>query len=350
MKDLDQSKSQAPNPIKIGQIGICHAHAAERMNSLRRLPEYFEVVGIVDDRHYSNEARNSGDDLKAYQGLKWMSEVELLAVPGLQAVMVETTNLQLVPTALRCVERGVSISMDKPGGNDLALYQKLLSNVESKTLDFQIAYMFRNNPAIQWIKKVVKEGILGDLFEIQASMSHNYGSKKYQKYLSEYSGGILFLLGCHHIDWIVDLLGEPEEVTPFLSQTKNSAHGAKNHAMVILRYPHAMASVHACDSEVGGSLYRGVKIVGTNGTIQLRPIERFDGKAVKLELNLLKEAGGYGKGRQIIDFGVMKDRYADQLIEFAKVLRKEIKNPHSLEHEYLAQLVLQKACGLPVEK
>ncbi len=42
-------------------------------------------------------------------------------------------------------------------------------------LPFQMGYMFRGNPAFNWIRKAVEKGWLGDVFEIQASMSHNYG-------------------------------------------------------------------------------------------------------------------------------------------------------------------------------
>ena len=35
--------------IRIGQIGIGHNHGSEKMNTLRRLSDLFEVVGVVED-------------------------------------------------------------------------------------------------------------------------------------------------------------------------------------------------------------------------------------------------------------------------------------------------------------
>ena len=87
--------------IKIGQIGVCHEHASGKINALRKLPDAFEIVGVVDDRN-STSAKFSGEDLKPYEGLKWLTEEELFNIPGLQAVTVESPNLDLVPTAMRC--------------------------------------------------------------------------------------------------------------------------------------------------------------------------------------------------------------------------------------------------------
>ncbi len=66
--------------IKIGQLGICHEHASGKISTLRGLPEVFEIVGVVDDRN-TKSARFAGDDLKPYEGLKWMTEEELFLRP-----------------------------------------------------------------------------------------------------------------------------------------------------------------------------------------------------------------------------------------------------------------------------
>ena len=66
--------------IKIGQIGICHEHASGKIDSVRKLPDIFEVVGVVDDRS-TTAAKYAGSNLKPYEGLRWLSEDELLNYP-----------------------------------------------------------------------------------------------------------------------------------------------------------------------------------------------------------------------------------------------------------------------------
>jgi len=329
--------------IKIGQLGVGHAHAAERLKSLKSLPDEFEIVGIVDERKTSAEI-SRGKDSKIYADLKRMTEEELLGTPGLQAVMVETANRELVPAAMRCVEKGLAICMDKPGGENLEDYRKLLDGCREKKLPFQIAYMLRSNPAIQFIHKAVREGWLGDVHEIQASMSHDYSNDEYRRYVADYPGGTMFLLGCHHIDWIASMLGRPERVTPILGSTQKMAGKGKNNCLAVLEYATTIASVHVSDSEVDGLSTRRIKVSGDKGTIELCPVERI-GSTLSLKLRLKEKAGGYAKGIHTVDLGIRKDRYADQLKEFAAIMRGEIENLFTYDHDLLVQEILLSASG-----
>ena len=80
-------------PIKIGQIGVGHEHAAGKMEAFRQLAEVYEVVGVVEEE---SPAWRSGT---AYEGLARLTEDELLHTPGLQAVAVETNNHEVVSCA-----------------------------------------------------------------------------------------------------------------------------------------------------------------------------------------------------------------------------------------------------------
>ncbi len=330
--------------IKVGQIGICHEHSSGFINTLKKMPEIFEIVGIVDDRS-TKAAKFAGKDLKPYDGLTWMTEEELLNSSGLQAVLVETPNTDLVSTALRCVEHNLAIHMDKPAGEDLELFARLLKECKERNLPFQMGYMFRNNPAFQLCLKAVKENWLGDIFEIHAGMSHNYGGPEYQKYISNFKGGIMFNLGCHHIDIVVSMLGRPEKITPFLKSTPGAANDAKNNCMTIIEYPHTNVSIYACDLEVDGNKHRRFKISGSKGTIEFSPLERFDGQPLQIRLTLLEGNEEYAKGTHTVDFGIILDRYEDQLHELAKMIRGQLNNPRTFEHDYLAHEVLMAASG-----
>lgn len=330
--------------IKIGQIGICHEHAAVKMQSLRALSEVYEVVGVVDDSQ-SPAAKFPNGDTTPYDGLPRMSEAELFAIPGLQAVAVETPNLELVPTAMRCMERGLAIHMDKPGGDDLGLFGKLLDGCKARKLPFQMGYMLRTNPALQLCRKAIRNGWLGDVFEVQANMSHNYGGDTYQDYLANFPGGIMFNLGCHLIDVIVDLLGRPDKVTPFLKSAPGSPANAMNNCLAILEYPHAQVMLHACSREIDGLNRRRFKLCGTRGTVELCPLERFDGEPLTMRLTLADDNAEFAAGTHLVDFGVQEDRYRDQLLELARIINGEIENPYIHEHDYLVQEVVLAASG-----
>jgi predicted dehydrogenase len=330
--------------IKIAQFGICHEHAAGKIMSLRKMTDVFEIVGVVDDRN-STAAKFAGNDLKPYEGIKWLNEEELFNIPDLQAVVVETPNTDLVPTALRCTEHNLAMHMDKPGGENLELFGKLLTACKERKLPFQMGYMFRNNPAMQWCLEAVRKGWLGEIFEVQGSMSHNYGGETYQEYLGNFQGGIMFNLGCHFIDLVITMLGRPAKITPFLNSAPGCPDRIKNNCLTIMEYPNCTVTLRACSLETIGLARRRFKICGTKGSVELCPLERFDGQPLLMELFLKEDIPGYAAGIHTIDFGIIHNRYESQLFELARIITGEMENPHTYEHDYLVQEVLLAASG-----
>ena len=90
-----------PAPIRIGQIGVKHGHAT-KLGVYRRSPDY-EVVGVIES---DAEARRKVEAEPAYAGLPWMTREQLLAMPELQAVLVETAVPDLLDNAEACIAAG----------------------------------------------------------------------------------------------------------------------------------------------------------------------------------------------------------------------------------------------------
>ena len=329
--------------IKLAQIGIGHNHGAAKMSAIRHLPDYFEVVGVCEKDPYWYKERH---EMAAYAGLPFMDEDELLATPGLEAVAVETDGPALLATAQKCADLGLHLHMDKPGGEDLQGFRKLCDTCMEKNLTLQLAYVYRNNPALKICYDLVSKGALGEIFEIHTVMSRDDSSnEKYRKWMSQFKGGAMYIFGGYLIDIIVKLLGAPDKVTPFLRQTRDDGFFDNN--LAVLEYPHATATVRVSLIEVDGFNQRRVVICGTKGSFELCPIEHRD-YSLPMQARLsLKEAGfGYEAGTTMIDCGVLGKRYDDQLIEFARIVRGEIVNPYGAQHEYILHKALLEACNI----
>ncbi len=331
--------------IRIGQIGIGHNHGSEKMRSLRNLPDEFEVVGVVESDPVWKQKRG---DLKCYNGLKWMTEEELFAVPGLQAVAVETDGFDLVPTAIRCAERNLHIHMDKPGGESLENFKKLLDLCESRSLAFQQAYVYRCNPAIKFCLETVKKGWIGDVFEIHAVMSRDDSNNdNYRQWLAKFKGGAMYIFAGYLIDLVISMLGRPDRVTPFMKQTRDD--GLIDNGLAVLEYKRATATVRVSVAEIEGFDHRRLIICGTKGSLELCPIEAkassYYTQPLLVRLTLKEAVDKYPAGTQMVDCGVLGSRYESQLIEFAQIVRGEIPNPYNYQHEYLLQEILLAACG-----
>jgi predicted dehydrogenase len=328
--------------IKIGQIGIGHNHGAEKMAALVRLNDIFEVVGVVENDPEWRKKRGSNE---VYQGIPFMSEEELFAIPDLDAVAVETDGFDLCPTALRCAERGVHIHMDKPGGEDLAAFKKLLEICKEKSLVFQQAYIYRYNPAVRFCMEAVRNKWLGEIFEIHAVMSRYDGDNpEYRKWLSQFKGGAMYIFAGYLIDLVISMLGAPDKVTPFMKKTRNEP--LVDNGLAVLEYAKATATVRVSVEEVEGYKYRHLIVCGTEGSIEICPIEFINYYTDKLSarLTLKHPKGPYSAGTHIVDCGLLNCRYGAQLTEFAKIIREEMKNPFPPEHEFLLHETLLKAC------
>ncbi len=334
--------------LKIAQIGIGHNHAQANMESLRKLQDYFEILGVVESDPDWLEKRGS---LPCYSGLKWMSEAELFSISDLDAVAIETDGFDLTPTAIRCAERGLHIHMDKPGGESLEEFARLLNICEIRSLAIQLAYVYRYNPALRFAVNAVRNGWLGEIFEIHASMSRYDGDNPgYRKWLSQFKGGAMYIFAGYLVDIVISMLGEPSSVSPFLKGTRDD--GLIDNGLAVMEYEKASATIRVSVAEVDGMKHRRLIVCGTNGTVEICPIEhpwdRYDKDRLSARLTLKDAVSGHSSGTHAIDCGTMGDRYAPQLIEFAKIIRGEMKNPFGFRHEYLVQkyLLLASACKI----
>lgn len=327
--------------IKIGQIGTAHGHASGKMATIRRFPDLFDVVGIVE----SDPGRRAGLERSAvYRGVPVMTEDELLSTPGLQAVCVETAVDELVPTAARCIAAGKHIHLDKPAGQSLSAFKNVLDRATQQSLVVQMGYMLRYNPAFQFMFQAVRDGWLGEVFEIHAVMSKTVNAAA-RRQLAEYPGGSMFELGCHLIDAVVAVMGAPEKVTAFPKQTRPDVDALADNMLAVLEYPRATATVRSALIEVDGFRRRQFVICGDQGTIEIIPLE-----SCRLVLTLDRPRGKYGKGTQVVELPRPEGRYDGDFVDLAKVIRGEKKNDYPPAHDLAVHraVLLASGCGLEI--
>lgn len=339
-------------PVRVIQIGICHEHAEGKIETLRSLKDDFEVVGFVDDRASTAPRWPLSRPESSWNGIPTLSLDRALALPNLHAAFVEVTNAELVGVAKRVLERGLPMHMDKPGGESYAPFERLRTEAKARGLPFQMGYMFRVNPAMRWIASAVRQGWLGDVFEIAADMDHGYGDDDYRRYLGSFHGGILYNLGCHFADFVVGIMGEPDAVHSFVRTAPGSPENSRDHGMAVLEWKRgAVATIRACDRKTAGG-GRRLRVTGTLGGVELCPVERFDGRPLFMNVYLARQCGGIPAGRHRLNFGIQGrndhvDRYREQLVEFARQVRGETAEPDGLcAHDLAVQRTVLKMSGI----
>lgn len=326
----------APAKIRIGQIGTAHAHAGGKMEAMRKSAEY-EVVGAVEP---DAKLRAAAEKSATYAGVPWMTEEQLLATPGLRAVAVETDVKNLVPTAARCIAVGKHVHVDKPAGESLPVFKRLLDDATARRLTVQMGYMFRYNPAFELCFQLFREGALGEIFEIDAVMSKQMlGAAR--AHMLPYRGGTMFELGCHVIDAVVTILGRPQKVTPY--NRALSGDGFFDNQIAVLEYEKATVTVRSSLLEVEGGPRRQFVVCGTKGTFDIHPLEP---PAARLALDAKR--GEWKRGYQDVKFPKMTGRYDGDFADLAKVIRGEKPFAFTPEHDLAVQETVLLASGLPV--
>jgi predicted dehydrogenase len=326
--------SPAKPRIKIGQIGVGHAHAS-KLEVYRRSADY-EVIGIVEP---DAELRKRAETQPAFRDLPWLTREQLLNTPGLEAVLVETRVRDLLDNAEVCLAAEKHVHIDKPAGESLTHFRRILETARRQKRLVQMGYMFRYNPAVVLLRECLSKGWLGEPFEVHTTMSKVVPPAQ-RRQLAEYPGGMMFELGCHVIDLIVGVLGRPESVHAFPRHSAQLDDRLADNMLAVFEYPRATASVRSSALEVDGGARRHLVVCGSEGTFHIQPL---DDPAARVTFS--QPRGDYRRGYQEVQFPKY-ERYVDDAAEMARVIRGEKETDFSYEHDLAVQETVLRASGL----
>lgn len=292
---------------------------------MRSLTDLWEVVGVA--------AKD-----KAYDGVPLLTEEQLLGTPGLKAVAVETRVEDSCATALRCIQAGKHVHLDKPGALKHDEFTSMRLEAEKRGVTVQMGYMLRYNPAFELLFLAVREGWLGEITEIDAAMG-KLANGSTRGAIRKLEGGGMFELACHVMDAVVTLLGKPQTVTGFSTPTQDD--GVKDNQMAVLQYPKATAVIRCNHTDPFGGPRRRFNVTGTEGTFEIVPLE-----SGKVNLSITKARGSYKKGTQSFQLDVPKDRYAGEFTDLAKVVRGEKRLAWDAAHDIAVHETVLRASGV----
>lgn len=325
--------------IKIAQIGTSrNSHGHQIWMSLVKQNELFDIVGYALPE---NEREKFPEMMKYFEEYPQITVEQILNDPKIEAVVVETEEIYLTKYALMVAQAGKHLHMEKPGGVDLPDFESLIDTLKSKRLTFSTGYMYRFNPKIQEALAKVKNGELGKIYSVEAHMDCKHDNE-IRSWLDSFPGGMLFFLGCHLIDLIYQIQGEPEEVLPLSCSTHFDGIDTTDFGMVVFKYKNGISFAKTCDYERGGYLRRQLVICGEKGTIEIKPLEMEipGGQCTVLNENFSDKWGIPWKTSTSETY----NRYDGMMKNFAEMIRGK-ENPYSYDYELSLYKLILKACG-----
>ena len=326
--------------IKIAQIGVNqYSHSMEILTSISKQTDLFEVVGYALPE---NEKERIPQKYEKLGDWKELTLEEILNDPTIEAVAIETDEIYLSRYALMAAKAGKHIHMEKPGGADLAEFEELIATMKKTGKVFHTGYMYRYNPYITELLERIKKGELGEILCVEAQMSC-FHRREIRDWLQELPGGMMFYLGCHLVDLIYQIQGMPKRILPMNMSTHVNTE-APDFGMVVMEYENGISYAKCNAREYGGYARRQLVVTGTEGTVEIKPLEMFvPGQGIYTEKTEYMEKAWDNLGEH--SKTELFNRYDAMMAGFAACVRGERENPYTLDYELeLYKLVLQ-CCG-----
>ena len=195
--------------LRFAFLGAWHSHASMHVREAAARPDEVELVGMYD-----------ADPAVIQQNLERWAEygldipvfdsVEDVLNSQAEAVIVEGHVYQNLDYAERALAAGKHVLLEKPAGVDLAQLERLHKLAEDEGLMLQMAYMWRYNPAVAEMLRLVRSGSLGQVFMYRGHIPKpiNWHKQLYGEFTA-YHGGVYFEMAGHLVDLMVAMMGEP---------------------------------------------------------------------------------------------------------------------------------------------
>lgn len=159
--------------IRIGILGPSEIASRRFVPALKKL-ESFEYIGLAQatEREYSG---NGGDEIPAgrfekanrfietHGGKLFKGYENFLSSDEINAVYIPLPPALHFKWAKKALENGKNVLLEKPFTTSLPDTDQLLKIAKEKDLAIHENYMFAYHSQLEWIKKKLSEGVVGDI-------------------------------------------------------------------------------------------------------------------------------------------------------------------------------------------
>ncbi len=281
---------------------------------------------------------------KYLDGCKRLSVDEIMNDTSIEAVAIETEEIYLSEYATLAAKHGKHIHMEKPGGTSVSEFETLVDLVKKSGKTFNIGYMYRYNPIIRELLCRIKNGEFGEIISVDAQMNC-YHPAATRQWLEAFPGGMMFYLGCHLVDLILQIQGKPENIIPLNRSSGIDGVSAQDFGMAVFEYKNGVSVAKTSAVQIGGFTTRRLLVSGTKKTVEIKPLE------LSTAPNVLETtATEFESGKAWGDLGETYlsggfNRYDDMMKAFASMVRGECENPYTYDYELELYKTVMKACG-----
>ena len=247
--------------VRWGVLGAASIALVEVFPAMQK-GEYTQVVGIAS--RDLEKARHAADQIgipKAYG-----SYTELLADPEIEAVYIPLPNHLHVPWSIKALEAGKHVLCEKPLGLDAEDARQLLEvSRRHPGLKVMEAFMYRHHPQWYLVRKLVREGEIGELRSIHTLFNYYLVDPANVRNQADIGGGGLLDVGCYAVS-LSRLVFDAEPIRAFAAMEIDPQFKTDRLTVGILEFERGIATF-TCSTQL--SDFQRVNIMGTLGHVEL---------------------------------------------------------------------------------
>ncbi|MHB8731025.1 MAG: Gfo/Idh/MocA family protein [bacterium] len=197
------------------------------------------------------------------------------------AVIVCTPNDSHCPIVEAACAAGKHVMVQKPIARTVAEADRMIGAASRADRKLMVAFFELFHPAFRKAKSLIRDGVIGDVFLISATFGWHKGGTDSWKWNPTIAGGGYFMDGLiHQIASILWMTGVQWESVYAETGTLGSTAAVEDTGVIMLRAPKVIASLGGGmrlkepSPQFGGHFKERLELFGTNGTIQILPLDR----------------------------------------------------------------------------
>jgi len=249
--------------VGAGHIGKRHAEMITRENE-------GELVAMVDIRSKEECGAESF-------GVPFFSTIEELLAANIEIDVINicTPNGLHANQSLAALEAKKHVVCEKPMGLSKDNCEKVIFKSLQMSKNVFCVMQNRYSPPSQWIKSVVKDGILGDIYMVQLNCYWNRDDRYYKKGgwkgTPDLDGGTLFTQFSHFIDIMYWLFGDIDNIQGrFADFNHKETTAFEDSGFVSFDFINGgMGSINYSTSVADQNLESSLTIIGSKGSVKI---------------------------------------------------------------------------------
>lgn len=252
-----------------------------------------------------------------YQLLYYVDQEEMYEKEDLDAVLICTPTFTHEEMVRRALDHGVHVMCEKPFVLDTKAAAELFALAENRGLRIMVMQVVRFWPEYVKLKEMIVDKTLGDIKNVYLNRLSSHPTWATWHRDPKKSGGGLYDLHIHDVDFLYSVFGKVESV---YAVGKQEESGCFNNVSTVMRFACGVSAVVEGFMDITGS-FGFTTNVRVNGS---------EAAAEMLNKNVYLVSGEVGKTNKLVLY--KKD-------EDAQILDVEKYDPYARETEYFAECV-----------